>query len=235
VANALPGRRCLFPDLPGHGGTDAPLPPEDWRLDRAADALAALLDRLEVGRFALAGYSMGGRLALSLALRHPERVAALALVGASPGIAVEGEREARALADRELASAIERDGIEAFTRQWEANPLFATQASAPPALREAMRSQRLGQDPARLAAALRAFGTAFQPPLHGDLPRLPMPVLVMAGEHDDKFAAIARDMARRIPDAALRIVAGCGHAVPLEAAQRCAAELEEFLKRSIDA
>jgi 2-succinyl-6-hydroxy-2,4-cyclohexadiene-1-carboxylate synthase len=235
VANALPGRRCILPDLPGHGGTDAPLPPEDWRLDRAADALASLLDRLAVGRIALAGYSMGGRLALAFALRHPARVAALALVGASPGIAVEAEREARAAADLALAGTIERDGIEAFSRHWEAQPLFASQAALPPALREAMRSQRLGQDPARLAAALRAFGTGFQPPAHGELARLPMPVLVMAGEHDAKFAAIARDMAGRIPHAALRIVAGSGHAVPLEAAPRCAAELEEFLRRSIDA
>ncbi len=235
VANALPRRRCLLPDLPGHGGSEAPLPPEAWRLDRAADALAMLLDRLGVGRFALAGYSMGGRLALAFALRHPERLAALALVGATPGIAVESEREARAAADLALAEAIERDGIEAFSRQWEAHPLFATQASLPPALREAMRSQRLGQDPARLAAALRAFGTGFQPPAHGDLARLPMPVLVMAGERDAKFSAIARDMAARIPNAALRLVAGAGHAVPLERAGACAAELEEFLERSIDA
>ena len=235
VARTLPRRRCIFPDLPGHGGTDAPTPPEAWRLDRAADALAALLDKLGCDRVALAGYSMGGRLALSLALRHPARVAALALVGATPGIADAGERAARAAADRALADTIERDGIEAFSRAWEANPLFATQASLPPALREAMRSQRLGQDPARLAASLRAFGTGFQPPAHDELARLDMPVLVMAGEHDAKFAAIARDMAGRIPRATLAIVPGAGHAVPLEQAPAFAAALEEFLKRSIDA
>lgn len=235
AAGLLPRRRCIIPDLPGHGATDAPLPPGEWRLDRAADALAALLDRLGVGRFALAGYSMGGRLALSVALRHPRRVAALALVGASPGIAARAERDERAADDLALADAIERDGIEAFSRQWEANALFATQAQLPPALREAMRSQRLGQDPARLAAALRAFGTGLQPPVHGELPRLAMPVLVMAGEHDAKFGAIARDMAARIPGAALAIAAGAGHAVPLERAAECARDLEEFLERSIDA
>lgn len=235
VADALPRRRCVVPDLPGHGGTDAPSPPEAWRLERAADALVALLEAMGIGRFALAGYSMGGRLALSAALRHPQRVAALALVGASPGVAVQAEREARAAADLDLAAAIERDGIEAFSRQWEANPLFATQEALPPALREAMRRQRLGQDAGRLAAALRAFGTAFQPPLHAELARLAMPVLAMAGELDAKFAAIARDMAGRVPNAALRIVAGAGHAVPLERAQDCAVELEQFLERSIDA
>ncbi len=235
AARALPRRRCIFPDLPGHGGTDAPLPPEAWRLDRAADALAALLDNLGCDRVALAGYSMGGRLALSFALRHPGRVAALALVGATPGIADASERAARAAADLALADTIERDGIEVFSRTWEANPLFATQASLPPALREAMRNQRLAQDPVRLAASLRAFGTGFQPPVHDELARLDMPVLVMAGEHDAKFAAIARDMAGRIPRARLAIVPGAGHAVPLEQAPAFVAALDEFLKGSIDA
>ena len=224
-----------MPDLPGHGGTDAPLPPEDWRLDRAADALAALLDAQGIARCALAGYSLGGRLALAFALRHPGRVAALALVGASPGIAGDGEREARAKADLELADSIERDGVEAFIERWEANPLFATQAALPQDLRDLMRRQRLAQEASRLAAALRAFGTGFQPPAHAALGALGMPTLVMAGEHDAKFRMIAQEMARAIPGAALAIVAGAGHAVPLERAADCAAALDEFLERSIEA
>ncbi|MCW5590939.1 MAG: 2-succinyl-5-enolpyruvyl-6-hydroxy-3-cyclohexene-1-carboxylic-acid synthase [Burkholderiales bacterium] len=235
AANALPSRRCIFPDLPGHGATGAPRPPGAWRLERAADALAALLDSLGVERLALAGYSMGGRLALAFALRHARRVAALALVGATPGIADDAEREARTKADLELADSIERDGIEAFSRHWEANPLFATQAALAPELREAMRRQRLAQDPGKLAAALRAFGTGFQPALHGELARLEMPVLAMAGSLDTKFAAIARDMAGRIPGARLVLVPDAGHAVPLERAQAFAAELEAFLQGSIDA
>jgi 2-succinyl-5-enolpyruvyl-6-hydroxy-3-cyclohexene-1-carboxylate synthase len=235
VANALPRWRCILPDLPGHGGTGAPVPPETWRLDRAADALAELLAGIGADRFALVGYSMGGRLALSLALGHPSRVAALALVGATPGIADAGEREARAAADLGLATTIEQEGIEAFTRRWEANPLFATQSAMPDALRDGLRRQRLGQDAASLAAALRAFGTGFQPPLHDELAGLCVPTLVMAGEKDDKFAAIARDMAGRIPDAILRIVPGAGHAVPLERAATFAAEIDGFLKGSIDA
>jgi 2-succinyl-6-hydroxy-2,4-cyclohexadiene-1-carboxylate synthase len=232
VAGLLPGRQCIFPDLPGHGGTDAPLPPEAWRIDRAADALAALLERLGVDRCALAGYSMGGRLALGVALRHPRRVAALALIGATAGIASEEERQERAASDLDLSASIEREGIEAFARRWEASPLFATQAALPPPLRDAMRQQRRAQDPLRLAAALRAFGTGFQPPAHGELGQLRMPVLLMAGEEDAKFAAIARDMAARIPGSQVRIIAGAGHAVPLERAQECAREIDAFLTRS---
>ena len=234
VANRLPGRRCIVPDLPGHGGTDAPVPAGEWRLDRAADEVAHLLDRLGVERFALAGYSLGGRLALSLALRHPERVAALVLVGASPGLEEDAERADRARADAALADSIEQGGIEAFSRAWEANPLFATQASMDESLRAPMRAQRLAQDPAKLAAALRAFGTGEQAPVHDRLARLAMPVLAMAGELDPKFSAIAAAMAARIPGAAVRIVPGAGHAVPLERADDCAAEIERFLRRSID-
>lgn len=234
VAERLPRWRCVMPDLPGHGGTAAPSPPEAWRLDRAADELVALLDRLGIERVAVAGYSMGGRLALSVALRHPGRVAALVLVGASPGLADPAERAARAKADAALADSIEQGGIEAFSRAWEANPLFATQAAMDPALREAMRAQRLSQDPARLAGALRAFGTGEQPPVHEALAGLAMPVLAMAGALDAKFAAIATGMAARIPGAALAIVPGAGHAVPLERAEDCAAEIDTFLRRSID-
>jgi pimeloyl-ACP methyl ester carboxylesterase len=71
--------------------------------------------------------------------------------------------------------------------------------------------------------------------LHEELAQLRMPVLAMAGERDAKFAAIAREMAGRIPGAVLRIVPEAGHAVPLERAQAFAAELGEFLKGSIDA
>jgi 2-succinyl-5-enolpyruvyl-6-hydroxy-3-cyclohexene-1-carboxylate synthase len=236
VANALPRRLCIFPDLPGHGGTQTPMPPEAWRIDQAADALVTLFDTVGINRFALAGYSMGGRLALALALRHPERVTALALVGASPGIADKGERERRAADDLALAARIEQGGIEAFATEWEANPLFATQASLPPALREAMRAQRRRQDPARLAAALRAFGTGFQPPLHDELAGLRMPVLLMAGGKDAKFAAIAAQMAKGLRGATVRIIPDAGHAVPLECAQACATQLEGFLfERSSDA
>ncbi len=234
VVERLPARQCFFPDLPGHGGSAAPTPPEAWRGEAFCTALAAVLDALGIARCALAGYSMGGRLALAFAVLHPERVAALALAGASPGLAFAREREERASADLALAQSIERDGIEAFVRRWEAQPLFASQGDLASESREAMHRQRLAQDPARLAAALRAFGTAFQPDLHPVLARVTMPTLVAAGERDAKFVAIARFMAERIPRAEALVVPGCGHAVPLERPEAFAAALEGFLQRSID-
>jgi len=230
ISRRIRNRLVVFPDLPGHGGTAAPIPPEEWRLSRAAEAIVGILDRLEIDRCGLAGYSMGGRLALHVALDVPERIERLVLFGASPGIDCPGERLARTAVDLELAASIERDGIEAFADGWESQPLFATQAALPARMREVTGAERRSQDPARLAAALRAFGTGWQEPLHDRLPSLRMPALLVAGEYDGKYAQLARDMAGRIPGAAVRIVAGAGHAVPLERAAECASLIDSFLK-----
>ena len=90
--------------------------------------LTALLDRLGIARAPVVGYSMGGRVALHLALGAPERVAALVLESASPGIADAAQRAARVKSDEALADDIERLGIEAFVDRWEAQPLFASQS-----------------------------------------------------------------------------------------------------------
>src|SRR5690606_20543359 len=139
------------PDLRGHGAA-SDVRPVDYPGIRA-DLLA-----LAPARFTLAGYSMGGRIALRLAL-DPEaagRVDRLVLVGASPGLRTAGERAARRAADEALAGEIERDGIEPFARRWAAQPLFADQ---PPHVRERAHAERLRSTPAGLAAALRGVGT----------------------------------------------------------------------------
>ncbi len=198
--------RALAPDIRGHG-TAADVRPVDFASVQA-DVLA-----LAPERFVLGGYSMGGRIALSLALAAPERVERLVLVGASPGLADDDERRARRAADDALAERIERDGIEAFAARWSALPLFADQPADVAAVAHATR---LAQSPAGLAAALRGLGTGVMEPLWGRLHELAMPVALIAGERDAKFREIAERMAAALPDATLHVVAGAGHAVQLE-------------------
>lgn len=230
VAQRLHGLRRIFPDLPGHGGTHSPTPPEAWRMERAAGELVSLLDQIKVERCALVGYSMGGRLALHASIRFPERFSHLALFSASPGLSSPAERRARAAADLDLADSIVRDGIEAFAERWESLPMFATQRDLPTPIRQSMQKMRRAQDPVRLADALRAFGTAFQDPLQDRLGELRIPVLIVAGARDEKYTRTAQEMAIRIPGSVCRILVEAGHAVPLERPGACAAMIVQLLK-----
>ena len=206
VAAALAERyRCFAPDLPGHGDASE-------RRPATFGAVTAYLAALKVPRFALCGYSMGGRLALHAALALPSRVSKLVLVGASPGIADPAEREARRRTDDVLAERIEAGGLEAFVDEWGELPLFASQ---PRGVAEAAREDRLRNTAAGLAAALRGMGTGVMEPLWERLGAWTMPVTLVAGEHDEKFRAIAARMATAIPDASCIVVQGAGHAAHL--------------------
>lgn len=228
IAGLLAQRACFIPDLPGHGETERPDPPQSWRMPRLANALAALFDRLGIDQADLTGYSMGARAALHLALGATDRVRRLALIGATPGIESASGRAARAESDMALADLLDEEGIEAFVDYWETQPIFATQRALPASARARIRETRLAQDPASLAAALRAFSTGFQEPVHAALHGLPCPTLLVAGEMDEKFRAIAESMRRLLPSAGIAIVPGAGHAVPSERPDALAALLESF-------
>jgi 2-succinyl-6-hydroxy-2,4-cyclohexadiene-1-carboxylate synthase len=216
----LRGRyRVLAPDLPGHGAAAAR--PASFPACAAyvralagdpPDAIAVRAgDRAP--RFTLCGYSMGGRIALYSALALAERVERLVLVGASPGLADPSEREARRAADEALAARIEAIGVEAFAREWGAQPLFAGQ---PERVAAAAHADRLRNTPAGLAAALRGLGTGVMEPLWDRLGELAVPVTLVVGERDERFRAIGERMAAAIPDARLLVVPGAGHAAHLE-------------------
>jgi 2-succinyl-6-hydroxy-2,4-cyclohexadiene-1-carboxylate synthase len=208
IAHALAGRyRAIAPDLPGHG---------DFADRRPASFAAcdAYLRALADGRpLTLAGYSMGGRIALHAALSLDAVVERLVLIGASPGIADPAERAARAAEDAALADRIEAIGIDAFVREWGTQALFA---DMPRGVAELADEDRLRNTAPGLAAALRGLGTGVMPPLWDRLESLTVPVDLVVGERDGKFRAIAERMAAALPSARVHVVSGAGHAVHLE-------------------
>ncbi len=210
------GLRVIALDLPGHGQSDAPGGPQRYAIEYCQQDILAALQKLGVspGEALLLGYSMGGRIALYTAFSGFFR--ALILESASPGLEDPAEREQRRISDEVLAASIERDGVQAFIDRWEKQPLFASQSTLPPESREALRRQRLSNRASGLAQSLRGVGTGVQPSLYARLPALHIPVLLIAGELDTKFTAIARSMAQALPRSQLRIVSGAGHAVHLE-------------------
>jgi len=208
VRHALAARyRALAPDLPGHGALAE-------RRPGSFAACDAYLRVLAEDPIVLAGYSMGGRIALHAALSLGARVRRLVLIGASPGIADPAERAARAAADAALAERIEAIGVEAFVREWGAQLLFA---GMPRGIAESAEQDRLRNGAPGLAAALRGLGTGVMPSLWERLAELEPPVELVVGERDVKFRAIAERMEPLLRDARLHVVAGAGHAVHLEA------------------
>jgi 2-succinyl-6-hydroxy-2,4-cyclohexadiene-1-carboxylate synthase len=202
-------------DIAGHGTT--PVAPD---LPAAAQRLGR-----DGGWGAYIGYSLGGRVALHLALSQPDRVSALVLIGAHPGIEDPRQRAARRRADDDLADHLESIGLEAFLDEWLSQPLFA---SLPPAADQ--RAERLANDPAALAATLRNLSTGRQAPLWDRLPALAMPVLVLAGERDQKYTRLGRQAVATIgANAAFEPVPDSGHAAHLEQPQFVAQRVRAFL------
>jgi 2-succinyl-6-hydroxy-2,4-cyclohexadiene-1-carboxylate synthase len=183
---------CIAVDLPGHGASLG-LPPESYTIDGSAQAVIRVLDELGVRRPLIVGYSMGGRLALFLALRYPERCAGLLLESASPGLQSEEERAARRAKDEERALRLESGGFERFLQDWYRQPLFASLARDENMLGQTIEARRRNE-PAELARSLRGMGTGNQPSLWGELEGLAVPALAVAGELDEKYATISSRM-----------------------------------------
>ncbi len=203
-------------DALGHGLSDAPADAARYSFKNLTADFVTVLDKLEIEKTALLGYSMGGRMALNIALNAPERISRLILESASPGLQDIGERKAREISDNALAHRIERWGIEAFVDYWQDLPLWESQRNLPKSILQRQRAARLKNNPCGLANSLRGVGTGVQPSLWERLPELKMPVLLIAGELDTKFVAIARQMQAKIAQARLEIVPGAGHTVHLE-------------------
>lgn len=210
------------PDLPGHG-ENASVRPE--LLESFFEATAAWLGEAIESRFGrpvrLAGYSLGGRLALGLAVERPELCAGLVLIGCHAGMDDDEEREDRAARDEALADDLLKHGLEAFVDRWQALPLFASQGRLPAAVREEQRRRRLEQDPEGLAWALRALSPGLMPDYGPRLGELPMPVRLVAGALDAKYRKSMQGMAEAVGSGPT-IVEDCGHNPLLEAPEALA-------------
>lgn len=228
AASMCKTHRLVLVDLPGHGETGDPGDDALWTPDGCVAALARIL--ASAGGGSVVGYSLGGRLALQMAIDHPEVVARAVVVSASPGIAGECGRAQRRNMDEGLARRLEKEDLEAFLKDWYDQPLFA-------ALREHPRfpeilGRRRRNDPRLIARSLRGIGTGSQRSLWGDLPGLAIPLLFLAGERDEKFTQVAFDAVARCPTAEAVILRGCGHALVEEDPEAVAREAAAFLAGS---
>ena len=212
------GAGAFAPLLPGHGASPARC--MGGRFDNAVDALAGGLPWSEP--CALFGYSMGARVALRLLARHPHRFARAILVGAHPGLDGEDDRAARGVWERALQAQLEGEGVPSFVASWEALPVLRPVRAVPAERLLRRRALRLRHTPGGLVHALQVLGLAAMPSTWQALRRIEVPVTLVVGAQDHKFAALARQMAEQLPRAYVVEVPRCGHDVALEAPEELA-------------
>lgn len=215
--------------IPGHAGAP-PLPPGADFATVASAVLAALEAAPIAPRPVLVGYSMGGRLALYLALRAPERFAGVVIESATAGLAAPHAREARAAHDDALAAELESlatpEAFRDFLEGWYSRPPFETLTDADRASLVVKRGVNL---PRSLAAAVRALSVGRQPNLWPEIPGLQVPVLAICGERDQKYRQIAEEMAAASPRIAMQVMADCGHNIHFEHPDAYTTVLQGFI------
>ena len=227
----LPGRRLLVPELPGHGGS-SPLPAAP-SLKAYADRLARLLELERATPAAVVGHSLGGAIALRLAIRWPETVREVVLSGAAAiSSATRAARYALTITGilkpgRRIAPHRDRVVRSPFLRglvfgHWG--------ASDPPALPADVVEGFLA-GPARHTDTVSAAKALVRDDVRLDLERVPCPTLVLWGARDNQLpVGDAFEYARRLR-APLRVIADCGHLLIGERPTACADAITAFLSR----
>jgi pimeloyl-ACP methyl ester carboxylesterase len=210
--------RVITPDLRGFGLSERS---GNYGVATFAADIWMLLELLKVERFDLVGHSMGGAVALQMAVDRPQRIAHLVAADTLPSFQTNSFGKRILFAYRYLMMGV-------FGPQRLASAVAAKLFPLPEqqALRERATAGGMANDRTVYLETLRhVLGWSVSDRLQ----RLTMPVLVLAAEHDYFPVADAESFARALPQALLKVFSGCHHAVPLEAPAAFNAAVLRFL------
>jgi 2-succinyl-6-hydroxy-2,4-cyclohexadiene-1-carboxylate synthase len=233
IAQILSDRySSLLIDLPGHGQS---LLPDDRAYSMAATArlIVDRINQLQLPPAYLYGYSMGGRLALYLAIHYPRYFRHTMLESASPGCRTQPERQQRQQADLILADRLDQTSIANFPdllQHWYAQPLFQSLQHHPSFAK--LYKQRLQNNSQFLAKSLRDMGTGFQPSLWDDLATHDRPLHLLTGELDQKFTEIQTVMRAIAPQVTGSVIQQTGHNIHWENPEAVIREIASFFPGS---
>ncbi|MEM7175151.1 MAG: 2-succinyl-6-hydroxy-2,4-cyclohexadiene-1-carboxylate synthase [Chlamydiota bacterium] len=217
----LPPHQSIALMLPGHG--DCPLPAKRPLLPVVIDAIIEAIEaKLTCSeKYTLVGYSLGGRLALHLALRYSKQIDKLILIAANPGL--DTKKEQRLARDQAWADLLSRKGIDHFITTWYQQPLFRHFSLTPE--RAALRKKHAS---ASLQRMLRDLSPAVIPSLWPMVKKISIPTLFLFGKEDQKYANIANRLNSLKSSIKTVAIQGAGHVVHLEKPQLTAAAIETF-------
>ena len=212
--------RTLLVDSRGHGDTRTPATDDAYRYSALRDDLFALLEQEAPAGAHLVGHSMGGQVALLVALAHPERVRSLTVIGGGPCRAITSEREKSAW--RRAADRFE---------QAAPSELFTSLEAAAPTRDANLKAEKLYAR-ARGDELARVVRGGFLHVEEDDeaCSRLRRPILVIVGADDRTWLAASRRLAELVPGSRLRVVEAAGHLVHLERPAECARWISEHVR-----
>ena len=219
--SALPD--LVTPDLRGFGA--APLGHDEPSLDRCADDVVALLDRLGHDRVVLGGLSMGGYVTMAFLRRHPDRVRAVVLADTKAGADPDAGRANRL----RIAAAVEQDGAEVLVQEVLPALLGATTKERRPDVVARVEELVRAAPPAAAAWAQRAM--AARPDSFDVLSSVDVPALVVVGD-EDALSPVddARAMADALPQGRLVVLPGAGHLTAMEVPEAFTDAVRDFLE-----
>ena len=218
----------LTVDLPGHWTPADSLPPEYYSMPGCARLIIDLLDNCGIERCHLVGYSMGGRFALYLLTHCSDRFLSAVIESASAGLKTEAERTDREQQDKLWIKRLHERPLDEFLSDWYAQPLFNTIDRTGARFEQMMRRRRQ-HNPEALALSLQYMGASVMPSLWDSLPALTMPLIFVAGERDERFSALAHEMASLCSCAQAAIIASAGHNTHFDRPDEYCSVVKQFL------
>ncbi len=221
-------RNWISIDWLGHGASSAPEVGEiyglNWQLEGLRRAALAFPGHTRV----LVGYSMGARLALHAARRYPDLFERLILISGTAGVESANARADRRRRDADWAQLILSKGLESFANAWEQQPVIAAQEKMPSATLEFWRQRRRRQSPTGLAHAIQSLSPGLVPALWDQLSKIHQPTLLLSGERDANYVALAKRLQQGLPNSRHLIVPNCSHCLHMEAPAAFLDALQQF-------
>ncbi len=221
LPNLLLDHRVILYDLRGHGESE--LGEADGTLTQLGSDLVGLMDALALDRAVIAGFSLGGTVAMRVAIDHPHRVEGLALIATSSRVnaaAAQWYQErvnAVVSSDPGLRERLDHDTADVYRND-------------PGELEEGLTIRRQSTaDPRGYANACRAMVTLHEQPLDGELDRIVAPTVIISGEADQHCPPRAGEIiASHIAGSARYVLPATGHPIPLERPVELATAVREL-------
>ncbi|MDR3626992.1 MAG: 2-succinyl-6-hydroxy-2,4-cyclohexadiene-1-carboxylate synthase [Ignavibacteriaceae bacterium] len=218
-------------DLIGHGKSSSPGDTNLYTAESITEQIREVILHYTNEPVIIAGYSMGGRAALSFASRYPEMLRGLILESTSAGINYPDLRKDRAEQDEKLAEFIETHSMEEFVDYWMNISLFESQKKLPAKKLTTVRKSKLKNSRTGLANSLRGFSTGKMPALNNDIHSINITTLLISGSLDSKYTGINTELFKSFPSATHIIIENAGHNVHLERPSLFIDVINDFLNK----